>query len=174
MISTVGEIYTGKAGSNQDLGLVGWQHLPDWKWQEQSPQIQRLDPSQSLYKEKRARAQWRHAANWMLSTRLNTHPIHFCFFLLCWGYWWTRGREKDLCVWLLDPHLTFDYSNIHSLKDNDSPKDTWQPRPSLLNQTLDVLTFLSLASSTFKSSSYAMKSSGKHLLEAWMQFQRTE
>ena len=78
----------------------------------------------------------------------------------------TRGREKDLCVWLLDPRLTFDYSNIHSLKDNDSPKDTRQPRPSLLNQTLDVLTFLSLASSTFKSSSYAMKSSGKHLLEA--------
>ena len=63
MISTVGEIDTGKARSNQDLGLLGWQHLPDWKWQEQSPQIQWLDPSQSLYKEKCARAQWRHAAN---------------------------------------------------------------------------------------------------------------
>lgn len=95
-------------------------------------------------------------------------------FLLCWGYGWTRGREKDLCVWLLGPLLTFDSSNIHSLKDNDSPKDTRQPGPNLLNQTLEALTFLSLASNTFKSSSYALKSSGKHRLEAWMQFQRME
>ena len=71
-----------------------------------------------------------------------------------------------MCVWLLDPFLTFDYSNIHSLKYNDSPQDTQQPGANLLNQTQDVLTFLSLASNTFKYSSYAMKSSGKHLLEA--------
>ena len=71
-----------------------------------------------------------------------------------------------MCVWLLDPFLTFDHPNIHSLKDNDSPQDTQQPGANLLNQTQEVLTSLSLASNTFKSSSYAMKSSGKHLLEA--------
>lgn len=174
MISIVGEIYTDKARSNQDLGLLGWQHLPDWKWQEQSPQIRWLDPHPSPCT-KRSMPGHREG---MLQTGCYiqdwTH-IPFTFvFLLCWGYWWTRGREKDLCVWLLDPFLTFDYSNIHSLKDNDSPQDTQQPGANLLNQTQEVLTFLSLASNTFKSSSYAMKSSGKHLLEAWRQFQRME
>ena len=163
MISTVGEIYTGKARSNQDLELVGWQHLPDWKWQEQSPQIQWLD--QGTVK-----------ACCNLDAKYKTERTSYLLllFLLCWGYGWTRGREKDLCVWLLGPLLTFDSSNIHSLKDNDSPEDTRQPGPNLLNQTLEALTFLSLASNTFKSSSYALKSSGKHRLEAWMQFQRME
>ena len=118
-----------------------------------SPNSRTRPPPQSLHLEKSTSVQKK--AHCKLDAKYKTEHISYLllFFLSCWGEWLTRGREKGLCVWLLDLFLRLDYSYIHSLKDSDSPKDTEQPGANLLNQTQDVLTFLSLASTTFKSSS---------------------
>lgn len=85
------------------------------------------------------------------------------------------GRVTDKTVgkkvWmLLTTGSCTDYSYIHALKDNDSPKDTQQSGANLLTQTQEVLTFLSLVSNTFKFLSYVVISSRKHLLEAKCSF----
>lgn len=121
-------------------------------------------PSQSCMWRK-CQSQGKHAAVW--DAKYETKKISYLlsFFLLYWAEWPTRGRQEMYASGCWNSFLEYSYIRFtkgqqvtqrHTEVTGQFTKsDSRYPNTSLFGLN------------SFKSLSYAVKSSGKHLLEAW-------